>query len=74
MNWFVEHWIASTLLSAYVGVLLYNAYVGSKAATGVGGYYVGNREMGGAVVGISFFATYSVGTKNGPRIIFNHSL
>ena len=59
MNWFVEHWIASTLLSAYIGVLLYNAYVGSKAATGVGGYYVGNREMGGAVVGISFFATFA---------------
>jgi SSS family transporter len=59
VSWFVEHWIASTLLSAYVGVLLYNAYVGSKAATGVGGYYVGNREMGGAVVGISFFATFA---------------
>jgi Na+/pantothenate symporter len=59
VSWFVEHWIASTLLSAYVGALLYNAYVGSKAATGVGGYYVGNREMGGAVVGISFFATFA---------------
>lgn len=59
MNWFIEHWIASTLLSAYVVVLLYNAYVGNKAATGMGGYYVGNREMGGAVVGISFFATFA---------------
>ena len=25
----------------------------------MGGYYVGNREMGGAVVGISFFATFA---------------
>ena len=59
MNWFLEHWIASTVLLAYVLVLFYNAYLGNKAATGMGGYYVGNREMGGAVVGISFFATFA---------------
>ena len=50
MSWFVEHWIASSVLAAYVAVLFYNAYLGNKAATGMGGYYVGNREMGGAVV------------------------
>ena len=54
MSWFVEHWIASSLLVIYVSVLFYNAYVGNKAATGVGGYYVGNRQLGGTVVGISF--------------------
>ena len=54
MSWFVEHWIASSVLAVYVAVLFYNAYLGNKAATGMGGYYVGNREMGGAVVGISF--------------------
>ena len=59
MNWFLEHWIASTVLLAYVLVLFHNAYLGNKAATGMGGYYVGNREMGGAVVGISFFATFA---------------
>ena len=59
MSWFVEHWIASTLLTAYVAVLFYNAYVGNKAATGMGGYYVGNRAMSGADVGISFFATFA---------------
>lgn len=59
MTWFVEHWIASTVLLIYVGTLFYNAYVGNRAATGMGGYYVGNREMGGAVVGISFFATFA---------------
>ena len=59
MSWFVEHWIASSLLVIYVSVLFYNAYVGNKAATGVGGYYVGNRELGGTVVGISFFATFA---------------
>ncbi len=59
MNWFLEHWIASTVLLAYVLVLFYNAYLGNKAATGMGGYYVGNRQMGGAMVGISFFATFA---------------
>ena len=59
MSWFVEHWIASALLVIYVSVLFYNAYVGNKAATGVGGYYVGNRQLGGTVVGISFFATFA---------------
>ena len=39
--------------------MFYNAYVGNKAATGVGGYYVGNRQLGGTVVGISFFATFA---------------
>ncbi|MDB4792882.1 hypothetical protein OAG91_01505, partial [bacterium] len=57
MNWFFEHWIACTVLSVYSAVLLYNAYVGNKAATGMRGYYVGNREMGGGAVGLSFFAT-----------------
>ena len=59
MSWFVEHWIASSLLVIYVSVLFHNAYVGNKAATGVGGYYVGNRPLGGTVVGISFFATFA---------------
>jgi len=59
MYWFVEHWIASSLLVTYVIMLFHNAYVGNKAATGVGGYYVGNRQLGGTVVGISFFATFA---------------
>jgi SSS family transporter len=59
MSWFVEHWIASSLLVIYASALFYNAYVGNKAATGVGGYYVGNRQLGGTVVGISFFATFA---------------
>lgn len=59
MSWFVEHWIASSLLVIYVSVLFHNAYVGNKAATGVDGYYVGNRQLGGTVVGISFFATFA---------------
>ena len=43
----------------YTGVLLYNAYLGNAASRGLSGYMVGNRAMGGVVVGISFFATFA---------------
>ena len=59
MNWVVQHWLALALLAGYTGVLLYNAYLGSKASQGIAGYYVGNRNMSGVVVGISFFATFA---------------
>ena len=59
MNWMAQHWLALTLLVGYTGALLYNAYLGSQASRGMAGYYVGNREMSGIVVGISFFATFA---------------
>ena len=59
MNWMAQHWLALALLAGYTSMLLYNAYLGSQASRGMAGYYVGNREMGGIVVGISFFATFA---------------
>ncbi|MEK9655010.1 MAG: hypothetical protein VW202_04830 [Halieaceae bacterium] len=59
MNWIAQHWLALVLLAGYSGALLYNAYLGSQASRGMSGYYVGNREMSGVVVGISFFATFA---------------
>ncbi len=59
MSWYSQHWIALLLLAGYTTALFYNAYLGGKASRGMAGYYVGNREMGGAVVGISFFATFA---------------
>ena len=59
MNWMAQHWLALVLLAGYTGALLYNAYLGSQASRGIAGYYVGNREMSGTVVGISFFATFA---------------
>ena len=59
MNWMAQHWLAIALLAGYTSMLLYNAYLGSQASRGMAGYYVGNREMNGAVVGISFFATFA---------------
>ena len=59
MLWINEHWLAVVLLTAYTALLFHNAYLGSKASQGMAGYYVGNREMSGVVVGISFFATFA---------------
>ena len=59
IEWITEHWLAVTLLSVYTGVLLYNAHVGRQRAGGLAGYYVGDRRMGGVVIGLSFFATFA---------------
>ena len=59
MSWIEEHWLAAVFLSLYVLVLFRNAYLGSRASSGMAGYYVGNRELSGTIVGISFFATFA---------------
>jgi len=59
MSWHSQHWIAVVLLACYAAVLFYNAYLGSTASRGMAGYYVGNRDMSGTIVGVSFFATFA---------------
>ena len=59
MDWMTQHWLALGLLTAYTATLLYNAYLGNQASRGMAGYYVGNREMSGVVIGVSFFATFA---------------
>ena len=57
--WFEQHWLAVVLLCVYTGILFYNAYRGSQVSTGINGYYVGGRNLGGVAIGISFFATFA---------------
>lgn len=59
MIWLSEHWLAGVLLVVYTAVLLYHAQVGRKASHDLTDYYVGGRNLGGVVVGISFFATFA---------------
>ncbi len=59
IDWLVEHWLAAVLLVIYTAVLFQNANQGRKRSTGMSGYYVGGRDVGGVVVGMSFFATYA---------------
>ncbi len=59
MSWLAEHWLAGVLMVAYTALLLYHAQVGRRASRGMSDYYVGGRNLGGVVVGISFFATFA---------------
>ncbi|MCZ6460086.1 MAG: sodium/solute symporter [Gammaproteobacteria bacterium] len=59
MSWLSEHWLAAVLLVVYTLVLLYHAQVGRRESHNMRDYYVGGRNLGGVVVGISFFATFA---------------
>jgi SSS family transporter len=59
VDWLAEHWLLAVLLVAYTATLLTNAFIGSRASTGLSAYYVGARSMGGIAIGVSFFATFA---------------
>ncbi|MFQ5606010.1 MAG: sodium:solute symporter [bacterium] len=54
-----KYWMVHLLLALYTIMLAYHAWKGNRKTQGVADYYVGGRTMGGVVVGLSFFATYS---------------
>lgn len=54
-----EYWMVHSLLTLYTGMLAWHAWQGNRATKGVADFYVGGRSMGGVVIGLSFFATYS---------------
>lgn len=58
-NWAQDHWIALALLGAYGALLVRHALEGRRATHDRTDFYVGGRAMGGVVLGLSFFATYS---------------
>ncbi len=59
LDWLSVHWLAGVLLIAYTAMLLHHARLGSRATRGVADFYVGGRNIGGVVVGVSFFATFA---------------
>ena len=59
MTWIQTHWLACLLLLIYTAILLRNAWIGRLASSGINGYYVGNRSMGGIAIGVSFYATFA---------------
>ncbi len=56
---FREFWLVHTLLLGYTALLAHHAWSGNRSTKGISDYYVGGRGMGGVVLGLSFFATYS---------------
>jgi SSS family transporter len=59
MTWIVDHWFTLALLGIYTVLIAHHAMVGKRSTKTVADYYVGGRSMGGVVLGLSFFATYS---------------
>lgn len=53
------YWPAHLLLLLYTVVLAHHAWSGNRATHGIADYYIGGRALGGAALGLSFFATYS---------------
>ncbi len=54
-----EYWMVHSLLAGYTVLLAWHAWRGNRETKGLADYYVGGRAMGGVVIGLSFFATYS---------------
>ena len=54
-----EYWMVHSLLLLYTVMLAHHAWAGKKETKDLADYYVGGRNMGGWVIGLSFFATYA---------------
>lgn len=54
-----EYWMVHSLLALYTVMLAHHAWTGNRSTKGLADYYVGGRNMGGWVIGLSFFATYA---------------
>lgn len=54
-----EYWMVHALLALYTVVLAHHAWTGNRKTKDLADYYVGGRNMGGWVIGLSFFATYA---------------
>lgn len=57
--WWSRHWLAGVLFVAYTAVLIHHARIGRQRTASLTDYYVGGRRLGGAALGVSFFATFA---------------
>ena len=59
MEWLTEHWFAVVLFVAYAALLAIHARTALTRSKGISGFLTGNRNVAGAILGISFFATFA---------------
>ena len=59
MNWLGDHWFVVVLLVVYSGVLVIHARTGLTRSKEIAGFLTGNRNVAGAILGVSFFATFA---------------
>lgn len=58
-SWLGQHWFAVALAIVYTAFLLAHARLGLRAGKTAAGFFIGNRRLGGAVIGVSFYATFA---------------
>ena len=58
-TWLGQHWFAVALAVVYTSFLLAHARLGLRAGKTAAGFFIGNRGLGGAVIGVSFYATFA---------------
>ena len=59
MAWLAQHWLAAGLFLAYTAMLVVHARAGLVAGKTAPGFFVGGRRLGGAAIGVSFYATFA---------------
>ena len=57
--WLGQHWFAVALAVVYTSFLLLHARMGLRAGKTAAGFFVGERRLGGVVIGVSFYATFA---------------
>ena len=58
-SWLGQHWFAVALAVVYTTFLVAHARLGLRAGKTVAGFFIGDRRLGGAVIGVSFYATFA---------------
>ena len=58
-SWLDQHWFAVALAVVYTTFLLVHARLGLRAGKTAAGFFIGDRRLGGAVIGVSFYATFA---------------
>ena len=58
-SWLGQHWFAVALAVVYTSFLLAHARLGLRAGKTAAGFFIGDRRLGGAVIGVSFYATFA---------------
>ena len=58
-SWLGQHWFAVALAVVYTSFLFAHARLGLRAGKTAAGFFIGDRRLGGAVIGVSFYATFA---------------
>lgn len=58
MTWLAAHTLQLAVLAAYLALMAWHGFEGKRLSRRLVDFYAGGRALGGAVIGLSFYATY----------------